>query len=121
MRIKTGTGDLARNRRKISSPPIPGQHQIEHDKRMLHREGAFQPANPVVNSFDCEAFGCEALREQSAQLNIIIDDENAIHAFQSGGLLLDASPFEECRSSIYKSLPCLANLYRMRFRPMVES
>ena len=95
---------------------------------MFHGEGAFQAVHPIVHGFDSEAFAAQAFNEQSAQLNIIIDDENSIHSLQGSSFLVDARSFLDCRRSIYKSLLCLANLhrnlsnlYRMRSMAMVES
>jgi hypothetical protein len=42
-------------------------------------ESALKPTNSVMYGFDCEPFAAKALREEPAQLDIIIDDENAIH------------------------------------------
>ena len=102
--------DQHRNRRlgtqstQDIEPSHAGQHQIEHNKSMFHREGAFQPANAIVDGFDCEAFGCQALGEQPAQLNIIVDDENAIHSLQGSSLPLDARPFAKLREAAFTNL-----------------
>jgi hypothetical protein len=56
------------------------QHKIEDDKGVFSGESAFKPTRSVVHGFDREPLGAKALGEKSAQLDIIIDDENTIHS-----------------------------------------
>jgi Spy/CpxP family protein refolding chaperone len=71
--------------------------------------------------FYSEPFGAEALREKFAQLDIIIDDENAIHSLPrvASDSILD-HPFA-VKSALYKTLPNFANLYRTLRALMLKS
>jgi hypothetical protein len=97
------------------------QHEIEDDKCMFPGERALKPTWSVVHRFDREPLGAEALREESAQLDIIIDDENAIHSLRpaaSDSILDHLCPHKSC---LYKTLPRLTNLYRTLQTPMLKS
>jgi Spy/CpxP family protein refolding chaperone len=84
-------------------------------------EGALKPANSVMYDFDSEPFGAKALCEKFAQLDIIIDDENAIHSLPSvaSDLILDHPSVAE--GALYKTLPNFANLYRTLRALMLKS
>jgi hypothetical protein len=69
-----------------------GQHKIEDDKRVFSGEGTLKPTRSVMYGFDRKPLGAKALREESAQLDIIIDDENAIHFSAVSHLRLDTRP-----------------------------
>jgi hypothetical protein len=56
------------------------QHEIEDNKSMFSGESTLKPTRSIVHGFDREPLGAKALREKSAQLDIIIDDENSIHS-----------------------------------------
>jgi Spy/CpxP family protein refolding chaperone len=88
---------------------------------MFFREGALKPANSVVYGFDREPFGAEALRQKFAQLDIIIDDENAFHSLPpaASDSILDHP--SAAKSALYKTLPNFANLYRTLQALMVKS
>jgi hypothetical protein len=88
---------------------------------MFPGESALKPTRSVVHRFDRESFGAEALREESAQLDIIIDDENAIHSLRpaaSDSILDHLCPN---KGSLYKTLRRLTNLYRTLQIPMLKS
>ena len=79
------------------------QHEIEDDKSVFSGESALKPARSVVHGFNREPLGAKALREKSAQLDIITDDENAIHFSAASRLRLDT------RSSFYRHEQPLQN------------
>ena len=93
-----GGQDQHRNRRLSAQPSQniqtahAGQHEIENNHGMFSRECALKPTRSFVHGFDREPLGTKALREQSAQLDIIIDDENAIHPLPSAASELDTRP-----------------------------
>ena len=88
---------------------------------MFSGECALKPAWSVVHGFDREPLGTKALREKSAQLDIIIDDENAIHSLPpaTSDSILDHP--SSLKSFLYKTLPRLTNLYRTLRVPMLKS
>jgi Spy/CpxP family protein refolding chaperone len=96
------------------------QHQIENNKGVFFGERAFKPMHSIVHGFDREPLGAKALREKSAQLDIIIDDENAIHSLQpaASDSILDHPSTD--KGSLYKTLPRLTNLYRTLPAPMLK-
>jgi hypothetical protein len=83
--------------------PHARQHEIEDNKGMFSGESALKPTRSIVHSFDREPLGAKALREKSAQLDIIIDDENAIHPLPPVNLRLDTRP------SLYRQKQPLQN------------
>jgi Spy/CpxP family protein refolding chaperone len=84
-------------------------------------ESTFKPTRSIVYGFDREPLGAKALREKPAQLDIIIDDENAIHSLPpaTSESILDHPSTD--KSSLYKTLPRLTNLYRTLRVPMLKS
>jgi Spy/CpxP family protein refolding chaperone len=122
-----GGQDQHRNRRLSAQPSQniqtahAGQHEIENNHGMFSRECALKPTRSFVHGFDREPLGTKALREQSAQLDIIIDDENAIHSLPPAtpDSILDHPSTD--RSSLYKTLPRLTNLYRTPRSAMLKS
>ncbi len=97
------------------------QHEIEDDKGVFLGERALKPTRSVVHGFDREPLGAKALREKFAQLDIIIDDENPIHSLPpaASDSILDHPSTD--KSSLYKTLPRLTNLYRTLRVPMLKS
>lgn len=79
---------------------------------MFTGESALKSPRPIVHGFDREPLVLKALREKSAELNIIIDDENAIHSLPpaASDSILDHPSGGTSR--LYKTLPGLTNLYR---------
>jgi hypothetical protein len=75
-----GNGRLRAQPAKNVQTPDARQHEIEDDKGVFTGESALKSPRPIVHGFDREPLGLKTLREKSAQLNIIIDDENAIHS-----------------------------------------
>src|SRR5262249_37748949 len=43
-----------------------GQHEIEHDERVIARQRAFETAHTIMRAFNVEAFSLEAVNEQLA-------------------------------------------------------
>jgi hypothetical protein len=70
-----------------------------------------------MSGFEGEAFRAQALSEQPAQLDIIIDDEHAIH---SRSPTFDTSASALSVIGVYKTLYLFTNLYRTGFVPMLE-
>ena len=97
------------------------QHEIEDDKCMFPGESALKPTRSVVHRFDREPLRAEALREESAQLDIIIDDENVIHSLRPAASDSILDHLRPHKSSLYKTLPRLTNLYRTLQIPMLKS
>lgn len=87
---------------------------------MLRGERALEPLGSIVDSFDGEAFRRQTFGEESAKLNVIVDDKNSI---QARYLLseFDGSSREVLNRRIYKSLLSFANLDRTEFRALLKS
>ncbi len=80
-----GGQDQHRNWRLLSHPAQhikaahPGEHQVEHDQRMLARERPLKPAGDIMHGFDLETFVAHACREQLTEIDVVVDDKHAIH------------------------------------------
>src|SRR6185437_2904800 len=74
-----------RNPRAIADAPQhietiqAGKHDIEHDQKVIAREGTSEAGFPIMNGFHLKALRTEIFAYQRAELNIIIDDQNPFH------------------------------------------
>src|ERR1700751_1372673 len=57
-----------------------GQHEVENDEGVFVGEHTLQAARSIVNCLKREAFRTEALAEQPAEFDVVIDDEHMIHS-----------------------------------------
>ena len=73
-----------------------------------------------MNKFHGDAFTTQALFEQLAKLNIVIGDENAVHILPRTTTSMRIQSFGD-GSSLYITLPCLTNLYRVHSEPVLKS
>jgi hypothetical protein len=83
-------------------------------------ESTLKPPRPVVHGLDREPLSAKALREKSAQLDIIIDDENAIHSLPPAASDSILDHLSTGKSSLYKTLSRFTNLYRTLRVPMLK-
>jgi len=80
---------------------------------VFKRESAFEAVHAVVHCFDEEALGPKAFRQQAAELNIIIDDENAIHLrshFPLSSMVVQLEFALDAFTNLYSALPILTAL-----------
>jgi hypothetical protein len=65
-----------------------------------------------MHGLNREPLGAETFFKKPAQLNIVVDDKNALHALENGTSELDPSSFSDSRNILYTTLLCFTNLYR---------
>jgi hypothetical protein len=88
---------------------------------VLSGECALQTVGTIVHTFNGEAFGAEAFHEESAQLDIIVDDENAFHSLEPAASELILDDHSAGKGGLYKTLCCLTNLYRTQLWLVLKS
>jgi hypothetical protein len=73
-----------------------------------------------MHDLNCEPLRAETLYKKPAQLNIIIDDKDSIHA-HGWCFRLDPSSSLDGGSDLYKTLSLFTNLYRTQRSPALKS
>ena len=59
------------------------QHDIEDNEYVIILPGALQAAFTVINSFDEKAFRLQVLAYESAEFNVVVNNQNSIHLYNS--------------------------------------
>ncbi len=54
-----------------------GQHHVQDQKRVIFREGLFKAQGPTVHGVHPEAFRLEKFRDEFAEFDVVINDEDA--------------------------------------------
>ncbi len=66
-------------RRSTSKAVDAGEHYIQHDQQISATGGPLQAAFAIVRSFYDKAFRLQVFADQSAEFNVIVDNQNAFH------------------------------------------